>query len=195
MKLMYIHYLIDMKAILFIAVTLLLTGCGRHSSENITKLDGEGMVHRMTAKEMLIPSQQAEGEPTILAVTRLGGVSSITQLKKRENYAELCLIYPSLKNIKELSVDTGEGDLWLIQGLPGTSLAINEYSSDGTGEVYFRTEDVSTIIARFSAKAPGSVIINAVDNAGNVVIWVPEWNDDTKQLKECSGIINLLISE
>ncbi len=187
--------MIDMKKIFFITVALLLTGYGGSSSQNITKLDGKGMVHRMTAEEMLISSQQAEEEPTILAVTRLVGISSITQLKKSENYAELCLIYPTLKNLKELSVDTGEGDLWLIHGLSGTSLAINEYSSAGTGEVYFRTEDVTTIIARFSAKAPGEVIINAVDNAGNVVTWVPERNDDTKQLKECSGIINLPISE
>lgn len=147
-----------------------------------------------------IPGMDEQGNELrhfVLLVANLGHYESLADLKASPFYLLLCNLYPELGSIRSVSVDLGRGDLWLIRPwAENTSLAINEYNlkmfmgeqEEGSGEIYLRTEDTECLLARFSADDPGSVLINAVDNEGASLRWIPTQNPHDNELRTEPGV-------
>ena len=192
MKLMYIHYLIDMKAIGLLFCTILFLS-GSVYSANLLTMDENSSVEHNSIEEIV--AANAQTDECLLSVARLGKYSSMQGLKDCDSYATLCENYPMLASIDELSVDTQEGDLWLFQCLPGSTIAINQLTADGVGQVYYRSEDAESLVVRFSAVAPGSIHVNVVGANGSVLIWIPLLNNVTNKLEESTGVIDMTIVE
>lgn len=192
MKLIYIRYLIDMKAIGILFGTILFLTSSAYSA-NLLTMDENSLVEHNSIEAIV--ATNAQTDECLLSVAHLGKYSSMQELKESDSYAALCENYPTLASIEELSVDTQEGDLWLFQCLPGSTIAINQLSADGVGQVYYRSEEVKSIVIRFSAEVPGSIHVNVVGANGNVLIWVPLLNSATNRLEESTGVIDMTIVE
>ena len=149
-----------------------------------------------------VPAVDENGKETeffVLVVANLGYYQSLDQLRKSPFYAQLCDLYPELKDVKDV-VDTGQGDLWFIRPWSkNTSLAINEYSmevflgekSEDDAKVLYRTEDAKPMLLRMRADDPGSVKIHAVDNQKHVVTWIPTQTPSDNVLRQQAGIANI----
>lgn len=192
MKLIYIRYLIDMKAIGILFNTILFLTSSAYSA-NLLTMDENSLVEHNSIEAIV--ATNAQTDECLLSVAHLGKYSSIHELKTSDSYGTLCEHYPTLASIEELSVDTHEGDLWLFQCLLGSTIAINQLSADGVGQVYYRSEEVKSIVIRFSAEVPGSIHVNVVGANGNVLIWVPLLNSATNRLEESTGVIDMTIVE
>lgn len=140
-----------------------------------------------------------EREHFILIVANLGYYQSPDQLRKSPFYAQLCDLYPELRDVKDF-IDTGAGDLWLIRPWgKNTSLAINEYTmemfmgekSEDSGKIWYRTESAKPMLLRMKADDPGSVKINAVDNNGRRLTWIPTQAPQDNVLRTENGVVNL----
>lgn len=140
-----------------------------------------------------------EMEHFILVVANLGYYQTIEQLQKSPFYAQLCDLYPELSGVKEI-IDTGKGDLWFIRPWQkNTSLAINEYTmemflgnqEESEGKVLYRTEYAKPMLVRMSADDPGTVKINAVDNSGRSLTWIPTQQPQDNVLRSIDGVANI----
>ena len=192
MKLMYIRYLIDMKVIGLLFGTMLFLTSSAYSAKLLT-MDENSLVEHNSIEAIV--ATNAQTDECLLSVAHLGKYSSMQELKESDSYAALCENYPMLASINELSVDTQEGDLWLFQCLPGSTIAINQLTADGVGQVYYRSEYAEPLVIRFSALAPGSIHVNVVGANGNVLIWIPLINNATNRLEESTGVIDMTIVE
>ncbi len=128
----------------------------------------------------------------LLGAAWLGNYASIGEMRASTFYPLLLDIYPDLAGIDEVSVDTGSGSLWLLRPITEhMSLAINEYDfdmfmgtrSESDGAVLLRTEQAVPIVLRMTAFDPGQVKINAVDNQGQTLTWIPTINPTTGELR------------
>lgn len=135
----------------------------------------------------------------VLVVANLGPFASLDQLHASPFYPQLCSLYPELPDITDI-VDTGKGDLWLLNPwTENTSLSLNEYNIDmfignqepGSGKVYYRTENAKPMLVRMTTDDPGSVLINAVDNEGHQLSWVPASRPADNVLREEQGVANI----
>lgn len=143
-----------------------------------------------------IPNAETD-EEVIFTMANLGHYTDVASMKKGPFWKLLCDLYPEIENINKLTVDTGEGDIWMINPWEeNTSLAINEYNLDmflgekdpDDGQVYFRTENAKPILIRTTMDDPGSIIINAVNNNGTVLQWLPTQEPQTNLLREQNGV-------
>lgn len=174
-----------------LAIVLIACGAATGNSESSTS-DSTPQYGKMAkAPSVRLPEIMFPGpldpvwgddEVMLLAVANLGDFTSIEQLHASPFYPLFKSLYPDIESVKKIEVDTGSGELWYVEPLaPGMSLAINEYDlamfngekSEDDGEVYYRTEDAQPMLLRMSADDPGSVIINAVDNEGHGMTWIP----------------------
>ena len=139
-----------------------------------------------------------DSEHFILVVANLGYYQTPDQLRKSPFYAQLCDLYPKLSEAKDF-VDTGAGDLWFIRPwTENTSLAINEYTmkmfmgeeDESKGKVLYRTEYAKPMLLRMKADDPGSVKINAVDNSGHRLTWIPAQTPQDNVLRSEIGVVN-----
>ena len=139
-----------------------------------------------------------DSEHFILVVANLGYYQTPEQLRKSPFYAQLCDLYPKLSEAKDF-VDTGAGDLWFIRPwTENTSLAINEYTmkmfmgeeDESKGKVLYRTEYAKPMLLRMKADDPGSVKINAVDNSGHRLTWIPAQTPQDNVLRSEIGVVN-----
>ena len=136
----------------------------------------------------------------VLAVAHLGLFSSVNALKASACHRFLESSYPELANIDKIEVDTGKGDLWLLRPREnGGSLAVNKitYHDDGSGnydveEVLYRTEDCRPILVRAKIdEYPYALQVNLVAENGQSVQWVPEFDWETRHLKESDGVVDI----
>ena len=138
----------------------------------------------ITLPEILLPGpiDPIWEDNGILALGRIGRFDSMESLRHSPFYPLYCSCYPELEDINEITVDTGSGDLWLIRPrMENTSLAINEYTIDmflgetpeSDGRVLYRTENATAILVRMAADDPGTIRINAVNDEGYTLSWVP----------------------
>lgn len=139
------------------------------------------------------------GEYFVLVVANLGPFTSISQLHDSPFYPQLCSLYPELTDITEM-IDTGDGDLWLLNPwTKNTSLALNEYNIDmflgtqetGSGTVYYRSEDAKPMLLRMTTDDPGSVLVNAVDNEGHQLSWIPTHQPADNVMRDEIGVENI----
>lgn len=149
-----------------------------------------------------IPAVDENGNETehfVLIVANLGYYQTPDHLRKSPFYAQLCDLYPELRDVKDF-VDTGQGDLWFIRPwTKNTSLAINEYTmemflgekSEDAGKIWYRTENAKPMLLRMRADDPGTVKIHAVDNQKHVVSWIPTQTPQDNVLRTDNGIVNL----
>ena len=149
-----------------------------------------------------VPSVDENGkeiEHFVLVVANLGYYQTHDQLRKSPFYAQLCDLYPELRDVKDF-IDTGQGDLWFIRPwTKNTSLAINEYTmemflgekSEDSGNIWYRTEDVKPMLLRMRADDPGTIKIHAVDNQKHVVWWIPTQTPQDNALRTENGIVNI----
>lgn len=138
-------------------------------------------------------------EVMLVAIAHLGNYSSIKQLKQSPFYPIMLSCYPDLDQVKDI-IDTGSGDLWYVRPLGDNySLAINEYNLDmfngtqpeGSGKVYYRTEEARPLLLRMSAYDPGSVQINIVDNEGHSISWTPAMTPADNVLRDAMGVTDI----
>lgn len=199
------------KTIRIIAIAvILICGCkGKANSidanvhvppaAEATMANAKGATVQLDLPPLLMPGPidpiWQDGE--CLAIARLGHYASIDELRASPFYAQLCSLYPTLVDINRLTVDTGQGDLWLIwPRSEGMSLAINEYNMQmfteeqprGSGQIYYRTEEATPLLMRMSADDPGTVDIQVVDNEGNVLSWIPTQAPQDNRLREQAGV-------
>lgn len=136
----------------------------------------------------------------VLAVAHLGLFSSVNALKASACHRFLESCYPELADIDKIEVDTGKGDLWLLRPREnGGSLAVNKitYHDDGSGnydveEVLYRTEDCRPILVRAKIdEYPYALQVNLVAENGQSVQWVPEFDWETRHLKESAGVVDI----
>ena len=181
------------KFILTALLAIVLIACGAATSNTEGTATDSTVQYGKIAKsssialpEFMFPDPLdpvwGEDEVMLLAIANLGDFSSLSQLQSSPFYPLFKSLYPDIESVKKISVDTGSGELWYIEPLAESmSLAINEYSmemfngekDENDGEVYFRTEKAKPMLIRMSADDPGSVIINAVDNEGHRMTWIP----------------------
>lgn len=146
-----------------------------------------------------IPDAETD-EVVFFTIANLGHYKNVESMRKGPFWKLLCSLYPDVENINKITVDNGTGDIWLI--VPwgeNTSLAINEYNMDmflgeqdqSDGQVYYRTEYAKPMLIRTPMDDPGSIIINAVDNEGNSMSWLPTQEPRTNELREQNGAPNI----
>lgn len=136
-------------------------------------------------------------EEVVLTMANLGFWDNVESMKKGPFWKLFCSLYPQIESINKLTVDNGEGCIWLIVPWEeNTSLAINEYNmemflgnqSTDDGQVYYRTEQAEPILIRTSMDDPGSVLINAVTNSGVTMGWLPTQEPSTNNLRDQNGV-------
>lgn len=140
-----------------------------------------------------------DDEVMLVAIAHIGSFSNIQELQQSQFFPIWNSCYPGLSKINDI-IDTGDGDLWYIRPLgQNYSLAINEYNMDmfngeqpeGSGKVYYRTEEAQPILLRMSAYDPGSVQINVVDNEGHSISWIPTMTPADNVLRDAVGVTDV----
>jgi len=137
-------------------------------------------------------------EPPLLLIANLAPYQTIEELHASPFYAQLCSVFPQLEGVNEM-IDTGKGELWFIRPWNrNTSLSINEYNmamfngeqGEGSGKIYLRTEDLEPMLLRMSVEAPGTVQMQAVDNEGRHLSWIPTQEPQSKSLRIPQGVVS-----
>ncbi|MBR1711953.1 MAG: hypothetical protein IJ722_00925 [Alloprevotella sp.] len=152
----------------------------------------------ITLPEILLPGpiDPIWEDNGILALGRIGRFDNMESLRHSPFYKLYCSCYPELEGINEITVDTGCGDLWIIRPrMENTSLAINEYTfamfagetPESDGRVLYRTENAPAILVRMAADDPGTIRINAVNDEGYSLSWIPTQDPRTNLLRIPDG--------
>lgn len=136
----------------------------------------------------------------LLAVAHLGLFSNVKSLQNSACYHFLESCYPELTDIKDIEVDTGEGDLWLLRPREnGGSLAINklvrksdEPSEYELSEVLYRTENCHPMLVRAKIDDdPYKLQVNLVAGSGQSLQWEPTISWDTHKLADNTGVVDI----
>ena len=208
------------KHLLIATLTLVMTGCGnlqdkKQGGENTTSDTTEQLANptaehsgQGTDKEgiqlptPLMPgaisnNYERDDEGPLMFIANLGHYESLKEMKDGHFWGLLCNLYPQIKNINELTVDNGSGDIWFFCPCESNmSMAINEYNMDmfmgtqdaGDGQIYFRTEEATPILVRTPMDDPGSNVVNAVSENGTVMEWLPTQEPQTNKMRKQEGV-------